>query len=273
LIFGVFGWLMKQFKWPRPPLVLGLVLGDSIERYMFISIERYSFSWLARPVVVVLLAMAIIGVVRPFLADVRRQGGIRKLLTSFQAPTFKPQQLFTMFFIALIAMMVASALPWAFAAKLVPMIVGTIALLVAGISLFNELCRKPTAAAGVSLIDQAQAEVAQTIHADEKIHMDLESDTGHLPLRTIVERSARFFAYLLAFMGLMALIGLIPTAAVFVVVFMRLEGQENWKLVIPYVVVLLLGIYVAFDWFMAIPWPPTLLGQLVPAAKIIPSVQ
>ena len=44
LIFGVFGWLMKQFKWPRPPLVLGLVLGDSIERYMFISIERYSFS-------------------------------------------------------------------------------------------------------------------------------------------------------------------------------------------------------------------------------------
>src|SRR6478672_6031982 len=55
LIFGVFGWLMKQFKWPRPPLVLGLVLGDSIERYMFISIERYGFSWLARPVVAVLL--------------------------------------------------------------------------------------------------------------------------------------------------------------------------------------------------------------------------
>src|SRR5258708_22365735 len=126
---------------------------------MFIVIERYSFSWLARPVVVVLLAMAIIGVVRPFLADVRRQGGIGKLLTSFQAPTFKPQQLFTMFFIALVAMMVTSALPWAFAAKLVPMIVGTLALVVAGISLFNELCRKPTAAAGVSLIDQAQAEV------------------------------------------------------------------------------------------------------------------
>ena len=132
--------------------------------------------------------MAIIGVVRPFLADVRRQGGIGKLLSSFQAPTFQPQQLFTMFFIALIGMMVASALPWAFAAKLVPMIVGTLALLVAGVSLFNELCRKPTAAAGGSLVDQAQAEVEQTIHADEKIHMDLESDTGHLPLRTIVTR-------------------------------------------------------------------------------------
>ena len=103
--------------------------------------------------------------------------------------------------------------------------------------------------------------------------MDLESDTGHLPVRTIVTRAARFFGYLLAFMGSMALIGLIPTAAIFVVVFMRLEGPERWKLIIPYVVVLILGIYVAFDWFMSMPWPPTLLGQLVPAAKIIPSVQ
>jgi hypothetical protein len=253
--------------------VLGLVLGDSIERYMFISIERYSFSWLARPVVVVLLAMAIIGVVRPFLADVQRQGGIGKLLTSFQAPTFRPQQLFTIFILAMIATLVVTALPWAFAAKLVPMIVGIIALLVAGISLFNELCRKPTAAVGGSLVDQAQAEVEQTIHADQKIHMDLESDTAHLPLRTIVTRSARFFGYLLAFMALMALIGLIPTAVVFIVVFMRLEGPERWKLIIPYVIVLILGIYIAFDWFMAIPWPPSLLGQLVPAAKIIPSVQ
>jgi hypothetical protein len=178
-----------------------------------------------------------------------------------------------MAFIALIGTLVVTALPWAFAAKLVPLIVGSLALLVASVSLFNELCRKPTAAVGGSLVDEAQAQVEQTIHADEKIHMDLESDTGHLPVRTIVTRAARFFGYLLAFMGSMALIGLIPTAAVFVVVFMRIEGAERWKLVVPYVVVLILGIYIAFDWFMAIPWPPTLLGQLVPAAKIIPSVQ
>src|SRR3954467_4264913 len=188
LLFGVFGWLMKQFKWPRPPLVLGLVLGDSIERYMFISIERYGYSWLSRPVVAILLALAVIGLVRPFLSDVRRQGGVGKMLTSFQMPQFKPQHLFTVFILALIGTLVVSGLPWAFAAKLVPMIVGIIALLVAGVSLFNELCRKPTAAASGSPADQAQAEVEQTIHADQKIHMDLESDTAHLPLRTIVTR-------------------------------------------------------------------------------------
>ena len=65
---------------------------------------------------------------------------------------------------------------------------------------------------------------------------------------------------------------LAPAVAVFVVLFMRIEGNERWKLVIPYAAVLLIGIWVAFDQFMSIPWPSTLLGQLIPALKFIPSV-
>ena len=267
LFFGLLGWVMKQHKWPRPPLVLGLVLGDSIERYMFISIERYGFSWLWRPVVAVLLIMAIVGLVRPLLADIRRQGGLTGLARSFQAPRFHPSQLFTMFYFAVFAGLVIVALPWHFSAKLVPIVVGTIALIVVGLSLFNEMCRKPEAAAPLGLAEGTQQEVEQ------KIHMDITSDTEHLPLRTVVTRAARFFAYLLAFMAVMACIGLIPTVAIFVVVFMRLEGPERWPLVLSYAATLVLAIYVLFDFFMAIPWPPTLLGWLVPAAKIIPSVQ
>lgn len=267
LLFGVLGWLMKQFKWPRPPLVLGLVLGDSIERYMFISIERYSFSWLARPVVVVLLAMAVIGVARPLIADIRQQGGPRRMLSQFGRPKLHVSQLFTMVFIIALGAMVVAALPWNFSAKLVPLVVGSIGLLVAGVSLFNEMCRNPDVATKASIGDQAQQEVSQ------KIHMDLTSDTGHLSVREIATRAARFFGYLLAFMASMAVIGLIPTVAIFVVVFMRLEGKERWTLVIPYMVVLVIGIYVAFDLFMALPWPPTLLGEYFPAFKVIPSVQ
>src|SRR5258707_15388648 len=102
--------------------------------------------------------------------------------------------------------------------------------------------------------------------------MDMHSATGPLPLRTIVTRSARFYGYLLAFMGSMALIGLIPTAVGFIIVFMRLEGPGRWKLIIPYVIVLILGIYIAFDWFMAIPRPPGLPRPPLAAAKSIPPV-
>ena len=265
LAFGLLGWLMKQNKWPRPPLVLGLVLGDSIERYMFISVERYGFTWLWRPVVAVLLIIAVVGLIRPLIADIRRQGGVLKMAASFQAPTFKLSQLFTVFFISVIAMMVIAALPWHFSAKLVPLVVGTVALTAAGLSLFNEMFRKPVTVP-TGLGEQAQHEVEQAIH------MDITSDTDHLPMRVVVERAARFFGYLLAFMGSMAVIGLIPTAAIFVVVFMRLEGQERWKLTLIYAGVLAVSIYFVFDRFMSIPWPPTLLGQWFPALKVIPSV-
>jgi TctA family transporter len=266
LAFGLLGWLMKQHRWPRPPLVLGLVLGDSIERYMFISVERYGISWMWRPVVAVLLIMAVIGLVRPLIADIRRQGGLVRMASSFQAPVFHPSQLFTMFFLALFGMLVALALPWHFSAKLVPLVVGSAALIVVALSLFNDMCRKPAAAKVRGMGEEAQAEVKETIH------MDLTSDTDHLPLRVIAERALRFFLYLIGFMGMMALVGLVPTVAIFVIVFMRLEGPERWPLVLTYAASLVVAISVVFDWLMSIPWPPTLLGHLFPALKFIPSV-
>jgi TctA family transporter len=266
LFFGLVGWMMKQLKWPRPPLILGVVLGDIIERYLFISIERYGLSWMLRPVVVLLFALAILGLIRPFLQDIRSQGGVMRMLASFQRPTFHPSQLFTVFMIALIGGAVIAALRWDFSAKVVPLVVGTVALSAAALSLFNEMCRKPATPAAEGLAQHAQHEVA------EKIHMDLVSDTGHLPVREIVARAALFFGYLIGFMAVMAVIGLIPTAGLFVVFFMRYEAKERWTLVIPYAVVLVLFIFLAFDYFMAVPWPPTLIGQWFPALKVIPSV-
>jgi len=266
LFFGLVGWTMKQFKWPRPPLILGVVLGDTIERYMFISIERYGMSWMLRPVVIVLFALAIVGLVRPLLQDIRSQGGLKQMVTSFQRPTFHPSQLFTMFMIALIGSATSMALRWDFSAKIVPLVVGTVALCAAVLSLFNEMCRRPAAVHSEGLAERAEHEIG------EKIHMDLTSDTGHLPVREIVLRGALFFGYLVGFMAVMAVIGLIPTVALFVVFFMRYEARERWSLVIPYASALVLFIWSAFDYFMAVPWPPTLIGDWFPALKAIPSV-
>jgi TctA family transporter len=58
LIFGLMGWIMKRLRWPRPPVILGLVLGVLIERYMSISFLRYGTDWILRPGVVVLLALS-----------------------------------------------------------------------------------------------------------------------------------------------------------------------------------------------------------------------
>ena len=125
LVFGVLGWMMKQFKWPRPPLVLGLVLGDSIERYMFISIERYGFSWLVRPVVVVLLAICHhrpgAAVPRRHPRPGRRRGecdGTSRRRRSIPRSCSRCSSSWC------IGGLVLAALPWAFSAKLVPIVVG-----------------------------------------------------------------------------------------------------------------------------------------------------
>jgi len=58
VIFGVVGYLMRRFGYPRPAMILGLVLGGLMERYLYRSMASYGFTWLARPAVIVLLILA-----------------------------------------------------------------------------------------------------------------------------------------------------------------------------------------------------------------------
>jgi len=56
--FGIFGYFMRRSGYPRPAMILGLVLGDLMEKYLYRSVASYGFSWLARPAVIVILILA-----------------------------------------------------------------------------------------------------------------------------------------------------------------------------------------------------------------------
>jgi putative tricarboxylic transport membrane protein len=58
LAFGALGYAMVVLGWPRPPLVLGLVLGKLSETYLYLSVGRYGWEWLTRPLVLVLILIA-----------------------------------------------------------------------------------------------------------------------------------------------------------------------------------------------------------------------
>ena len=70
-IFGSLGYLMVLFGWPRPPFVLGFVLGKLVETYLFISVSRYGFSWLSHPVVLVLIFLTGLVIAYPFIQERR----------------------------------------------------------------------------------------------------------------------------------------------------------------------------------------------------------
>ena len=58
--FGILGYFMRRFGYPRPAMILGLVLGDLMEKYLYRSMASYGFSWLTRPGVIALLILATI---------------------------------------------------------------------------------------------------------------------------------------------------------------------------------------------------------------------
>jgi putative tricarboxylic transport membrane protein len=58
---GVLGFVMKRAGWPRPPLVLAFVLCPILETTFLISMAGHrGFGWLARPMVLIILALIVI---------------------------------------------------------------------------------------------------------------------------------------------------------------------------------------------------------------------
>ncbi|MGH6675720.1 MAG: tripartite tricarboxylate transporter permease, partial [Xanthobacteraceae bacterium] len=216
LFFGVLGWAMKHFKWPRPPFVLGFILGEPIERYMFISIERYGVSWMVKPFVLVMFSLAAISMLGPLIQDIRSHGGPRRMLSQWGAPVFSADNLFPAAMLILFLVMLSQSIDWAFAARIVPTIVGIGAVLACGLSLINDIFGTHDRPGGPAADDKAP----------KKIHMDIASKTSHLPGLVVLIRGIAFFGWMTSFMAVMAVIGLIPTVPIFVVLFMRTEARE-----------------------------------------------
>jgi TctA family transporter len=60
---GVLGFFMKRGGWPRPPMVLGLILGTLMESSFHLSTGIFDgYGWLGRPIVVVIMVLVAITV-------------------------------------------------------------------------------------------------------------------------------------------------------------------------------------------------------------------
>ena len=265
--FGVLGWTMKHLKWPRPPLILGFVLGEIIERYMFISIGRYDYAWLLHPIVMVVMAMAIFGFVRPFRQNVRMMGGFKKMMTGFGEPRYRWSDTFPTVLIVMLAAMLLQTGDWATGAKIVPLVVGWTTLVVLCVSLANRVFRVPLITP--SLADGEDPEEAET---ERLIHMDIQADHGDLSVREVMRRGGIFAAWLLGIMAMIRIIGFIPTVPLLVIMYMRIEGREKWRLVGLMAVGLTLFVYYIFDRILSVNWPSSIMGEFFSVLQAIPSV-
>lgn len=256
MFFGILGWAMKRLSWPRPPLILGLVLGVLIERYMAISIQRYGFEWLSRPVVIVLFAMAFLVLFRPLWTEVRHRG-LRALLPRGRFSAL-PQDLIYVFFLGIGGWMFLEAQSWSFGARIGPTAVAAALLLSGGVSLVYLL-----------LSGRGVLEAEDTSHRG--MHMDLASDDGS-GARAVLIGGLTFFGWLVGFLVLVAVIGMLPAVPLLIIALMRLGGGESWRTTLIYAACVTLAVYGIFEKVIHVPWPDSLIGDWLPMLTVIPSV-
>ena len=65
--FGLVGYVLRAGGWPRPPLLLGVVLGPLAENFLWTSFQVYGFGFLARPGALTLMVVLVIIVAYPSL--------------------------------------------------------------------------------------------------------------------------------------------------------------------------------------------------------------
>jgi putative tricarboxylic transport membrane protein len=68
LCAGFLGYIMKVCKFPRAPLLLGIVLGRISERNLMLSLDLYGFSFIFRPIPLVLLIIILATVFYPIIS-------------------------------------------------------------------------------------------------------------------------------------------------------------------------------------------------------------
>jgi hypothetical protein len=222
--------------------------------------------WLTRPVVVGMLALALLGLLRPFLREVKAEGGFGGMLSGFGTVRFPREAWFTVFFLGVVGTLLTIAMEWNHDARIIPVIVGTGGLLFAGLSLLNQVLRRSDAVAG----DLPEAE----LQTRKSMHMDIQSaGQDHMTVRQIGIRGAMFFGWLVAYMASMSLVGVLITSFAFIITFMRIEGKEPWKITLGMAFGVVFTIWGLFDQLLTIPWPQSYLGDAFPALReMIPSL-
>jgi hypothetical protein len=254
-VFGVLGWIMKRLAWPRPPLVVGLVIGAIFERYLNISTSLYGLGWLQRPVVLAILALVAWALYRPLseivrgvIAELRQIGG-RPLRISASAA-------FTVAIILFIVTAIALSADWPAAAKPVPLTACGIALTAAILNLVNELFGAESSIRGN--VDGGVATGGARPAA--------EKDFG-IAAATVRQQAVLYFLWLAVLLALVAVTGFIPAIALFIFAWMHFGFGENPARAAVCGALTALMCWGLFHKLLAVAWPQSLLGDMFPALR------
>ena len=125
LAIGVLGLYMSRFGWPRPPLIIGFVLAEGAESYLYQAIQFHGWAWLWRPGVLIIAAVTIASM----WAGARLgRTAIDEGGASGRVRDTRPQLVFALFMVAAFSYAIWDVLRWSFLTRAFPLGIAIIAL-------------------------------------------------------------------------------------------------------------------------------------------------
>ncbi len=151
-----------------------------------------------------------------------------------------PGALFTVFILILMVGLVMTAKQWQFQARLFPWSIGIPTMLLCFLQLGLDLFRNRNE-------DEDLAGV-----------MDLPVDRS-VPVRVVIQRAVNIFSWIFGLYASIWIIGFILSVPLFLLLYLRLQAGESWKVAVTYMVVMMVFMVGVFEMVLHIPWPPGLI--------------
>ena len=237
-IFGVIGWFMVQFNWPRPPMVLGLVLGDIAESNFFIANSTYGLKWLTHPGVIIILLL-IAGVLIYSAIQARRSGEDRRAPSDVELQVVLKRPLYACLFALSVMLVFGYFLYEAYfgygadfpSAALFPRVIG-----IPGLAL-----------SFVVFALEAQKLVSQTIAGAPAMAFP--------EIKLAQRRTLVMLGWLALFFVMIWLLGFIAAAPVMTFLYLKVGAREKWGTSIALALLSWLFFYGLFVWAIQLPFP------------------
>jgi putative tricarboxylic transport membrane protein len=220
VVIGMIGIYMKRFGWARPALLIGFVLSDALEASVYRAMQVYGWSFLQRPIVIIIVILTIVSVVaawrtRPrvtsetadLMSGASEVIGVRYDMASARAapPLVDriPQVLFSVGLLAFVGLVIYENYSLSYLGGIFPLISGFVCL----------------ALIAIVIAFQIFSSKERTVMSDEEYS---DPPTGRSNLY--------FLAWFAGALAAMALVGFNPAIAVFIFAFATVvAGRPLWR--------------------------------------------
>jgi putative tricarboxylic transport membrane protein len=243
---GMLGIYLRRFGWPRPAFLIGFVLADQTESYLYQSVQFYGLSFLTRPGVVIIGLLAALSIWTASKGRVSETGLVGKVSGgSFQRearriePNRAPQIAFTALVLAAAGLALYDCLKLSFLGAVFPASVATMML---GFT-------------GCLLSVQTFAPGAGSAIHDQEADGDDVAGAGIASVWTSIAWFASLFA-------LAALIGFILAIGIFIPAYLLMRARfGSWETALY--TASALALMIALGAMLTVDFPAGLLQRLV----------